>query len=592
MLGQGADRIHLQLTIGTTTGQTAIAPGYLLKKWEQDGRSYFEYQMDQPAVNYFSIQSGRYQVLRESFQPDSAQQPVQLSVYYHKDHAYNIGLMMTGMKDALSYFGSNFSPYQYRQLRIIEFPSSSFAQSFANTIPFSENIGFLADLRDTTASKLSRSPVDYVYYVTAHEVAHQWWAHQILPANTEGANFLCETMAQYSALMLMKHKYGEQRVRQFLEMESYNYLSGRGSESKEERPLANVLMEQQYIFYNKGACAMYALQHYLGEERMNQVIKEYIRDNAFRERPYVTANDFVSRIKNAAPDSMKYLGMKPEEIDDNAALFGDGLGLDSIDSLELMVLLEPEGKAIQDIWNGQPPPFSATKPFTGHTLAAAGAIEAIFSILAMQHSFVPANLNFSTPMEELSIRPAATVIEQRDMHHVVSNSFGFGEPDYRPFINPVAIRRMSRLMKMAISAAVQCINEAELMAPDAIITGTGRGSMTDTEHFLNDMIRLEEGAMNPTSFIQSTYNSPNGWIAMLLKCTAYNQTYVHRGSSLELALLDAQLILAEGGEDTRNVLAGSYDELTDDYFLVKGKINYWKDIIPPSLELLQHTDTA
>jgi ABC-2 type transport system permease protein len=307
MLGQGADRIHLQLTIGTTTGQTAIAPGYLLKKWEQDGRSYFEYQMDQPAVNYFSIQSGRYQVLTESYQPDSAQQPVQLSVYYHKDHAYNIGLMMTGMKDALSYFGGHFSPYQYRQLRIIEFPSSSFAQSFANTIPFSENIGFLADLRDTTASKLSRSPVDYVYYVTAHEVAHQWWAHQILPANTEGANFLCETMAQYSALMLMKHKYGEQRVRQFLEMESYNYLSGRGSESKEERPLANVLMEQQYIFYNKGACAMYALQHYLGEDRMNQVIKEYIRDNAFRERPYVTANDFISRIKNAAPDSLKYL---------------------------------------------------------------------------------------------------------------------------------------------------------------------------------------------------------------------------------------------------------------------------------------------
>jgi 3-oxoacyl-(acyl-carrier-protein) synthase len=85
-----------------------------------------------------------------------------------------------------------------------------------------------------------------------------------------------------------------------------------------------------------------------------------------------------------------------------------------------------EGKAIQDIWNGQPPPFSATKPFTGHTLAAAGAIEAIFSILAMQHSFVPANLNFSTPMEELSIRPAAHVIEQRDMQHVVSNSFGFG----------------------------------------------------------------------------------------------------------------------------------------------------------------------
>lgn len=85
-----------------------------------------------------------------------------------------------------------------------------------------------------------------------------------------------------------------------------------------------------------------------------------------------------------------------------------------------------EGKAIGDIWSGFPPPFSSTKPFTGHTLAAAGAIEAIFSILAMQASFVPANLNFTTPMEELSIRPAHTMIPDIDLKHVISNSFGFG----------------------------------------------------------------------------------------------------------------------------------------------------------------------
>lgn len=84
-----------------------------------------------------------------------------------------------------------------------------------------------------------------------------------------------------------------------------------------------------------------------------------------------------------------------------------------------------EGKAIQDIWQGRPPAFSSTKPFTGHTLAAAGAVEAIFSILAMNHSFVPANLNFTTPMEELNIVPATTVVEQ-PMEHVISNSFGFG----------------------------------------------------------------------------------------------------------------------------------------------------------------------
>lgn len=195
----------------------------------------------------------------------------------------------------------------------------------------------------------------------------------------------------------------------------------------------------------------------------------------------------------------------------------------------------------------------------------------------------------------VAISPQHTFERQDFLKMLVCNDQGklfVIAPDYTSYINPVAIRRMSRLMKMAIAAGVQCIREAGVTEPDGIITGTGRGSMTDTEHFLNDLIRLEEGAMNPTAFIQSTYNSPNGWIAMLLKSTTYNQTYVHRGSSLELALLDAQLIMAEGGDETKNVLAGSYDELTDEYFIVKGKIGYWKTTTASSLDLLKQTDST
>lgn len=161
------------------------------------------------------------------------------------------------------------------------------------------------------------------------------------------------------------------------------------------------------------------------------------------------------------------------------------------------------------------------------------------------------------------------------------------EPDYRPYINAVAVRRMSRLIKMAITAAMQCLKDAEVASPDAIITGTGRGSMTDMELFVKDMIRLEEEALNPTIFIQSTYNAPNGWIAQLSKSTAYNQTYVHRGCSLELALLDAQLLIAEANDGPQNILVGSYDELTDEYLIIKDKLGYWKSPAPPSLEL-QH----
>jgi len=164
------------------------------------------------------------------------------------------------------------------------------------------------------------------------------------------------------------------------------------------------------------------------------------------------------------------------------------------------------------------------------------------------------------------------------------------DADYRQFINPVAIRRMSRQMKMGISAGMRALQLAGVARPDAIITGTGLGSMTDMEHFLKDMIALNEEALNPTYFIQSTYNSINGWIALQSKCTGYNQTYVNRGFSLELSLLDAQMLLHET-EEKQTALVGCFDELTPDYFVVKSKVHYWKKDIPDSLSLLQHNQT-
>jgi len=163
-----------------------------------------------------------------------------------------------------------------------------------------------------------------------------------------------------------------------------------------------------------------------------------------------------------------------------------------------------------------------------------------------------------------AISPQHTFEKEHFLQKIESSDAGkllVTDVDFKPFINPVAIRRMSRLMKI-----------------------------TDMEHFLQDMIQLEEGAMNPTLFIQSTYNSPNGWIALQTKSTAYNQTYVHRGCSMELALLDAQLLFSESSAPM-NVLVGCYDEITDDYITVKEKVNYWKRPLPNSLSLLQHSDT-
>ena len=165
------------------------------------------------------------------------------------------------------------------------------------------------------------------------------------------------------------------------------------------------------------------------------------------------------------------------------------------------------------------------------------------------------------------------------------------DPDYKKYINPVAIRRMSRMLKRGISAGMRCLDDAGIKTPDAIIVGTSRGSVTDMEIFLHELIELEENALNPSGFIQSTYNSVNGWLAMLSKCPSYNQTFVHRGFTLELCLFDAMLALAETTE-TKHYLTGAFDELTPEYFYIRNKIDYYKKDLPDSLQLLAHSDTT
>jgi 3-oxoacyl-(acyl-carrier-protein) synthase len=85
-----------------------------------------------------------------------------------------------------------------------------------------------------------------------------------------------------------------------------------------------------------------------------------------------------------------------------------------------------EGKAIERLFENNVPHFSSTKPYTGHTLAAAGSIEAIFSIWALQNDVIWPNLNSTTPMEDVSVRPTTTLVENTPVQHALSNSFGFG----------------------------------------------------------------------------------------------------------------------------------------------------------------------
>jgi ABC-2 type transport system permease protein len=297
-----ADWIDFECVLSTSKDQIAVAPGYLQDHWEKDNRNYFHYKMDSKILNFYSFLSASYEVKLDQWKDPASGKVVAIEIYYQKGHEYNLERMIKGIKRSLDYYTKNFSPYQHHQLRILEFPRyASYAQSFPNTIPFSEGIGFIAKVDDSDPES-----IDYPFYVTAHEVAHQWWAHQVVGGNVQGATLMSETMAQYSALMVMEKEYGKQAMKKFLKYEMNHYLQGRAVEGKKELPLM-LVENQQYIHYNKGSVVMYALKDYIGEDSLNAALAKYINKVAYQEPPYTNSIEFIDFLKKATPDSLKYI---------------------------------------------------------------------------------------------------------------------------------------------------------------------------------------------------------------------------------------------------------------------------------------------
>jgi hypothetical protein len=283
-----ADWINFEATVSTSADQIALAPGYLQREWTENGRRYFHYKMDQPMLPFYCFLSARWEVKHGEWQG------LPIEIYYDAKHAYNVDRMIDATRKSLDYFTANFSPYQHRQVRILEFPRyARFAQSFANTIPFSEGIGFIADLRDP-------DDIDYVFYVTAHEMAHQWWGHQVIGAGVQGQSLILESLSQYSSLMVMEKEYGREHMRRFLKYELDRYLRGRGGELVEELPLMRV-EDQGYIHYSKGSLILYRLRDEIGEENLNRALANYIHDKAFQQPPYTTTLELLDYIRAQTP---------------------------------------------------------------------------------------------------------------------------------------------------------------------------------------------------------------------------------------------------------------------------------------------------
>jgi hypothetical protein len=296
MMGADSDWVDAEITVSTDADQVPLAPGYTVSDEVKDGRRTIVTRTEAPILFFFSIQSARYAIAKDVWIGPKGEK-VDLAVYYHPAHDHNIARIIAAMKASLDVYSERFSPYQFRQVRILEFPAyERFAQSFANTIPFSESIGFVQNFKNEQADE----KIDLDTFVTAHEIGHQWWAHQVIGADKQGATMLDETLAQYSALLVMEKLYGKDQIRKFLKSNLDDYLRNRGTEAVEELPLDRV-ENQPYIHYRKGAVEMYWLKELIGEEAVDAALRKFIKAYQFKAAPYPSTTDLIALFKQEAP---------------------------------------------------------------------------------------------------------------------------------------------------------------------------------------------------------------------------------------------------------------------------------------------------
>ncbi len=328
-----SDWITYHTVVSTSGDQIAIAPGYLVRSWDKDGRRYYEYSMGSTHIlDFFAYMSARYAVRKEQYAGVNG--PISLEVYYDPAHSFNIDEMLAGSRAGLEYYEKNFSPYQFNQYRILEFPRyRTFAQSFPNTVPYSESIGFISRV-------IKPTDVDLTLFVTAHELGHQWWGHQLIGGLVQGSNMMAETLAQYSAYMVMQHRYGKDYMHRVMRHYLDRYLRGRAAEIRGERPLA-LVQREAYVWYEKGGQIMYTLADYVGEDKINLALHNFLMQYRFanahnqtdavqqatgtaaENQPYPDTRLLVAALREQTPPELQYLiddGFNRIVLYDNKAL--------------------------------------------------------------------------------------------------------------------------------------------------------------------------------------------------------------------------------------------------------------------------------
>lgn len=263
-----------ETTIGTAADQTVITVGALEKEWLQNGRRYFHYRSERPIARMFALASGKFKVKKENG----------VEIYYY--HEKNVPAILRSAHKSLDTYSRIFSPYQYKTLRLVEIPHYPGAgTAYPGVVFLQEKICFGSEL----------SVLDYATSITAHEVAHQWWAYQLEPVGIPGSKVLTETLANYSEAIMTERLQGKEWLNNYHLIEHNVYISNKGNK---ETPLRDSRTEA-YVHYQKGSIVMQAMIAEMGADTLNAALRKLLEAHAW-PGTRATTSDLLSYFYAAA----------------------------------------------------------------------------------------------------------------------------------------------------------------------------------------------------------------------------------------------------------------------------------------------------
>lgn len=305
-----ADQIDFEAIVGTNKDQVAVAPGTLRRTWTKGGRQYFHYVTNAPIHNDYAFFSARYKVREVQWVPPAlpvlpianrqlseglkrTTKPVTIQVYHHPSHNANVERMVKSAQASLEYYSQEFGPYPYSEFRVLERPGPGRGMhADAMTIDYEEGY-----------SLMNPAPGghDLPYHIMAHEMAHQWWGLELVPAAVEGAGLLVESLATYSAMQVVEETLGYEHLLRYLSQMRQEYEIPR---SRATPPLLRA--NNAFLHYRKGPFALFALRNYIGKDRVNDALRRILRDYT-QGPPLATTLDLYKELKAVTPDSLQYL---------------------------------------------------------------------------------------------------------------------------------------------------------------------------------------------------------------------------------------------------------------------------------------------